>query len=456
MWYPGPVRSEHKWGHLNLLSPAPQRSFRGTGIVKSALRAVSTRLAQCLAGLQPKAALNRLSIPSRLILLVLALAVPLNLVIGGVVWGLVKRADEVQRTSLLYAARSIAAGVDAELGKYVALAEALSRSPALLDDNLDAFEAEARRAFPAGGVVVSGVDGQQLLNTFAQPGQALPRRNLLALGAQRRAFLTRSIVITDLMIGPLTQSWIANIEVPIFKGDQPFRGLAIIMRGEDFLRLLSAHGVPRNWLTGIIDGQGRFIARVPHGSVPVGQLAVQGWLAIKDQTGLFELSSRDGDALVQANAHPSTNNWTVGVAVKKAELQKVTWTTVRWAVMLGTGLSAASLLLAWSLARQITRPMDQLRQSFADVSAQPGKPIAIGPPEILELQDTLHRATVERTTALSKLEREMRLREEAQTGLAQAQRMEALGQLAGGMAHELQQCAGGHLRQPGHGHASQL
>ena len=44
------------------------------------MRAVSTRLAQCLAGLRQKAALNRLSIPSRLILLVLALAVPLNLV----------------------------------------------------------------------------------------------------------------------------------------------------------------------------------------------------------------------------------------------------------------------------------------------------------------------------------------------------------------------------------------
>ena len=96
--------------------------------------------------------MNRLSITSRLILLVLGLAVPLNLVIVGVVWGLVNRANEVQRTSLSYAARSIAAGVDAELGKYVALGEALSRSPALLDDNLDAFEAEARRAFPAGEI----------------------------------------------------------------------------------------------------------------------------------------------------------------------------------------------------------------------------------------------------------------------------------------------------------------
>ena len=95
----------------------------------------------------------------------------------------------------------------------MALAEALSRSPALLDDNLDAFEAEARRAFPAGAdtwVLVSDVDGQQLLNTFAQPGQPLPRRNPLAIAAQRRAFSTRSIVISDLFRSPLTQDWIAT------------------------------------------------------------------------------------------------------------------------------------------------------------------------------------------------------------------------------------------------------
>ena len=62
-----------------------------------------------------------MSISARLILLVLGLALPLNLIIVGVIWDLVQRANEVQRTSLLYAARSIAAGVDAELGKYVAL-----------------------------------------------------------------------------------------------------------------------------------------------------------------------------------------------------------------------------------------------------------------------------------------------------------------------------------------------
>ena len=130
------------------------------------------RLASC------KVAINRLSIPWRLGLLLLALALPLNLIILGAIWGLVKQGDDAQRASLLYAARSIAAGVDAKLGKYIMLAEALARSPALLDDNLKVFETEARRDFPAGGrawVLVADVNGQQLLNTLARAGRTLAK-----------------------------------------------------------------------------------------------------------------------------------------------------------------------------------------------------------------------------------------------------------------------------------------
>ena len=431
---PRSVLWEHKTeGAFKLLSPnySAREAIRDTGF--------STWLS-C------KAATNRLSIPWRLGLLVLALALPLNLIVLGAIWGLVNRANDAQRTSLLYTARSIAAGVDAELGKFIALAESLARSPALLDDSLDAFEAEARREFPEGAgawVLVADLNGQELINTLVQPGEPLPRRNPAAIEAQRHALATKEVVVSDVVRGVLVQDWVVNIEVPIFKNGQPFRGLILALRHQHFLHLLNARDIPTGWLAGIMDGQGKFIARVPKGTTEVGQLASEGWRATKDRTGIFEYPSLEGDTLIDANAHPLIANWTIGVAVKKAELQATVWNTVRWLAILGAGLSAASLLLAAILARQITRPIESLRQSFADMSEKPAKPIVVGPPEIMELQDTLYRAATERQSAnqalveaLSKLEHEMTLREDAQAALAKSQRMEAVGQLAGGMAHD--------------------
>jgi hypothetical protein len=256
----------------------------------------------------------------------------------------------------------------------------LAHSPALLDDKLDDFEAEARREFPQGDtwVLVADVNGQQLINTLAQPGAPLPRRNPPAFEAQQRALAKGSVVISDILQSPVAQDWVANIEVPIFKNGQPFRGLAVGIRGREFLPLLSAPDIPKNWLASVIDSEGRFIARVPKGATEIGQHASHGWRAIKDLTGVFEYPSLEGDVLIHANARPSMSSWAVGVAVKKTELRALAWNTVRWPVMMGAGLSVASLLLAGVIARQITRPIYQLRQAFADMSGEPAKPVSTG------------------------------------------------------------------------------
>jgi len=213
---PSSLTWEHKSRGLIEL-PSPDYSRRG------AIRGIGFA-----AWLSCKAATNRLSIPRRLGLLVLALALPLNLIIVGTIWGLVERADDAQRTGLLYATRSIAAGVDAGLEKFIALAESLARSPVLLDQNLDAFEAEARREFPQGTgawVLVADANGQQLMNTLTQPGEPLPRRNPPGIEAQQQALATNGIVVSDVMRGAMTHDWVVSIEVPIFKKGQPFRSL---------------------------------------------------------------------------------------------------------------------------------------------------------------------------------------------------------------------------------------
>src|SRR6188474_2434782 len=80
----------------------PSICVPATGIAKTALGAISGQLPGAFALLSCKAAFHRLSIPWRLGLLVLALALPLNLIILGAIWGLVSRAEDAQRTSLLY------------------------------------------------------------------------------------------------------------------------------------------------------------------------------------------------------------------------------------------------------------------------------------------------------------------------------------------------------------------
>jgi hypothetical protein len=129
-------------------------------------------------------------------------------------------------------------------------------------------------------------------------------------------------------------------------------GLPLALEVENSSPLLSVRDTPKNGLVGIIDGQGRIIARVPQGATEVGQLASQGWRAIKDRTGVFEYPSLEDDTLITANVHPAISNWTVGVAVKKAELRALAWNTVRWAAMLALAFpSRASCSPAPSLGK---------------------------------------------------------------------------------------------------------
>ncbi len=316
------------------------------------------------------------TIAARLIAIVIALALPLNLVVIAVIWNLNSAANEAQRASLLYSARSVAAAVDAELFKYIALVQTLSGSPALLDDNLDAFDAEARRAFAPikdASFLVTDLNGQHLINGAAQRDQPLPRQQPVAMRAQNLALESRSVVVSDILIGNVSKEWVADVYVPIFKNDQPFRTLAVTMKVRGF------------------------IARVPDHDAFVGELASQGWRDVKDQDGIFEFfHSSEGDVVANASAHPTLSGWTVGVAVKKSELQAAALNAVCWAIALGIAISLLSLGLAVAIARRITRPIAEMGDKAAMVLS--GGEISFEPdlPELGALWSALKQAVADR------------------------------------------------------------
>ncbi len=340
------------------------------------------------------------TINARLIAIVLTLAVPLNIVVVAVIWSLVSAANETQRSSLLYSARSIAAAVDAELGKYIALAQVLSHSPALLEDSIDAFEGELRRglsADPELWAVVADVSGRLLVNTTRLRGQPLlsPTRSKEGLAAQNEAFETRSVVVSDVFMGP-DQRWAATANIPIFKNGQPFRALAITMHTRRFLDLVAFQEMPKHWLVAIRDAQGRLVVRLPDHDRRVGQLAYERVRAIKDQDGLFDLVTPEGDRMILANARSNVSGWTAGVGAKTADLQAAVLGTVGWAIALGGVISLLSLMFALWIARRITRPLAELRENAAALLTDPQVPFESGVPELCELWATLKRAAASR------------------------------------------------------------
>jgi PAS domain S-box-containing protein len=340
------------------------------------------------------------TINARLIAIVLTLAVPLNIVVVAVIWSLVSAANETQRASLLYSARSVAAAVDAELGKYIALAQVLSHSPALLEDSIDAFEGELRRdlsADPDLWAVVADVNGEQLVNTARLRGQPLlsPHRSEAGIAAQNQAFETRAVVVSDVFMGP-DQRWAATANIPIFKNGEPFRAFAVTMHTRRFLDLVAFQEMPQNWIVAIRDTQGRLVVRLPDYDNRVGQLTAERVRATRMQDGLFDLVTREGEKVILANAHSNVSGWTAGIAAKTADLQAAVLGTVGWAIALGGIISLLSLMFALWIARRITRPLAELREKAGALLTDPQVPFESGVPELCELWATLKRAAASR------------------------------------------------------------
>lgn len=339
-----------------------------------------------------------LSIKGRLLLLAGILFLPCVGLIAYVIVSMAQSADASIRRGLSYAAQTISGAVDAELRRYIALAEVLAKSPDLSAADLSSFEAEARRVGAVSGegwIIVSDASGRLLLNTIATPGKPLGERTPEGRRSQERAFQSGRPSISDIFTGPNSGAWVATVDVPVFKDGKPFRCLSIAMPAASYTRLLAQQQLPADWLVGIMDGQGRYVSRIPKNATTTGQPASAGWRATAKTEGIAEFPSIEGDRVINANARPQLSDWTVGVGIKQAAFAQAISSTVQTATIVATTICALALLLAAGIGRSIARPLE----SIAVKSAIPGEAAPADPPEVRALNARL--AAAERAQAES-------------------------------------------------------
>ncbi len=139
-------------------------------------------------------------------------------------------------------------------------------------------------------------------------------------------------------------------------------------------------------------------------------------------------------------------NWVFCMTTSKELLDKATYSFIKFALVISILVIVLSILVSLWLSRHYTRPIhaviDRLRQiargeaaraSRIPVNAQADDEVGLLARAVNKMAEDLEKTTVSRDSLLKEIEERKRL----ESMMLQSEKMAAVGQLAGGVAHEI-------------------
>lgn len=292
--------------------------------------------------------------------------------------------ERVVETLITGNARSIVQAVDREIGANITTLRVLATTPPLDRSDYATFHARVTQALEGSGsyVFVVHPDMSSDLST-RNPITNQQTVQISDVEGARRAFDTRQAVVSDAVIGRVSQQWVINILLPIYPPDREPLLLAFSRAASQLSLALLASRMPDGWNVALVDKNGVTIAAsgdaggtgTSFGLLPVSELgSAAGWRTAATETG---------DVVVVTQQSQLTG-WSV-VAWADDSVVEQPLANAFWSLLAGGVLLAALVVLViYAVSLQIGRSIQGLEADAKRLGA--GQPVEARPFPIAEIE----------------------------------------------------------------------
>lgn len=343
--------------------------------------------------------------------LALGVAVPLVALAFDVIHRVAAIERQATQAAMLTDARALAAAVDQELEKHIAVGSTLVHSSALVAGNWPRFRQEAQsvlRDRQTVGLAIVDRGGQVLVSTAGATATAPTRRALFDV--ERQALATGKPQVSGVVQDAEFRRPVVLEAIPVSNAGEGRTVEDIAIDPAGFRDMLQRQQFPKDWLISIVDQSHAYIIHYPQQDIAAGTLASAGFRQAMQERpeGIAVHPSLHGPAILNAYTR-SAYGWTVSAAIPEsvveAPVQRTMW------VLLATSLGFIGLgiAFAWLIARKLRAGGLALQRAAADIASE--RPVAALPTGVREYDEAV--AAFAATSQALRARREERDRAEA-------------------------------------------